>query len=104
MLHKADRDHLRCQEQAKEFGGPVYSCWSVVTEAAWLLRNLPNGLERLLDLVAFGDVTLLDLDSGAAHWMNQRRAMYGDLRPQLADLSLLYLAQREGIRHIFTLD
>jgi hypothetical protein len=29
---------------------------------------------------------------------------YSDLRPQLADLSLLYLAQRERIGTVFTLD
>lgn len=29
---------------------------------------------------------------------------YGDLEPQLADAALVYLAQREGIDTIFTLD
>jgi predicted nucleic acid-binding protein len=104
MLHRGDRNRSFYLELAKEFEGPVYSCWSVVTEAAWLVRNLPNGLERLLDLIAMGDVALLDLDSAAAGWMNRCRATYSDLRPQLADLSLLYLAQRDEIRHIFTLD
>ena len=31
-------------------------------------------------------------------------AKYQDLRPQLADACLCYLAEREGIRTIFTLD
>ncbi len=104
ILDKRDRHHALCREQAKEFTGPVFSCWAVLTEAAWLLRNAPNGLSSLLQMVALGDLTLLDLDTAAAGWMDQCARSYAALRPQLADLSLLYLAQRDGIRHIFTLD
>jgi len=104
MLNKADASHIRCREQSRELHGPIFTCWPVVTEAAWLLRKIPNGLESLLDLMVTGDISPLELDSGAAPWMTRVRAAYGDLNPQLADLALLYLAQRERIRHIFTLD
>ena len=36
--------------------------------------------------------------------MAARIEKYADLHPQLADVSLLYLAEREGISTIFTLD
>ncbi|MGQ0633100.1 MAG: type II toxin-antitoxin system VapC family toxin [Planctomycetaceae bacterium] len=104
MLHKSDGNHVRCRDQAKRFDGPVFTCWPVITEAAWLLRKIPNGLKRLLDFLATADVTPLELDSGAPAWMNRARSTYEDLHPQLADLALLYVAQREQIRFIFTLD
>lgn len=104
ILNKSDASHDRCRDQSKEFHGPVFTCWPVITEAAWLLRKVPSGLERLLDLIRSGDISPLELDAGAASWMNQARATYDDLHPQLADLSLLYLAQRERVRHVFTLD
>jgi predicted nucleic acid-binding protein len=104
ILHESDQYHALCVDQAKQLAGPVWSCWPVVTEAAWLLRNVPDGLTRLFSMISQGDLTLLDLDASAAAWMDARRGLYESLRPQLADLCLLYLADRERVRHVFTLD
>jgi predicted nucleic acid-binding protein len=104
ILNKRDRHHVACREQAKEFTGTISCCWAVLTEAAWLLRDQADGLSSLLRMVSLGDLTLLDLDPAAAAWMDQCAKTYEGLRPQLADLSLVYLAHRHDIRHIFTLD
>jgi len=44
------------------------------------------------------------LDATAANWIKQAAEKYHDLQPQVADLSLLYLAQLLNIEHVFTLD
>jgi hypothetical protein len=36
--------------------------------------------------------------------MDQYAGKYSSLRPQLADVALAYLAERESIQYIFTLD
>jgi predicted nucleic acid-binding protein len=104
ILRDDDQHHERCKAQAREFHGPVFSCWPVVTEAAWLLRSMPEGLERLLNMLVVGDLACLDLDQDAPAWITEYHRPYEDLKPQLADLCLVYLAQRDGIRNIFTLD
>lgn len=104
ILHRHDHFHVRCVEQSAQLAGPVMSCWPVVTEAAWLLRDVPDGLSRLLAMISEGVLSLLELEPAAAVWINKHASQFSTLRPQLADLSLVYLAHRDRVRHIFTLD
>jgi predicted nucleic acid-binding protein len=104
LLHRDDAQHFRCRDQAAEITGPVLTCWSVLTEAAWLLRKLPDGLQRLLQTIVDRDIVGLDLDREALAWVVSVANQYHDLSPQLADLSLLYLAKQRGIHTLFTLD
>jgi Predicted nucleic acid-binding protein, contains PIN domain len=83
---------------------PLVSSWAVLAEAGWLLRNTHGGLTALLRLVTENVVTCPALDAQAADWIAACVDRYADLKPQLADLTLLYLAEREQIRTIFTLD
>lgn len=73
-------------------------------EAAWLLRAYPLAIGRLLssfDGLPFKLLALNELDMrGIAAIL----AKYEGLRTQLADASLIHLANREGIETIFTLD
>jgi hypothetical protein len=82
----------------------MITTWIVLAEAAWLLRHSHDGIVRLLGLVSGGVVWCPDFDVQAAAWMAECIHKYESLGPQLADVSLLYLAGREGISTIFTLD
>lgn len=44
------------------------------------------------------------LDAAAAAWIGEKMSKFETLAPQVADVSLLYVAQRTGIRTVFTLD
>jgi predicted nucleic acid-binding protein len=101
---KRDAFHDVCRRQADEIAGPVLTTWLVMTEAAWLLRHEHSSLEALLNLVSAGHIECQHLDLIAVHWMKGTAAKYADLSPQLADLSLLYLAEHHRTRNIFTLD
>jgi len=68
------------------------------------LRKLPDGLQRLLQTIVDRDIVGLDLDREALAWVVSVANQYHDLSPQLADLSLLYLAKQRGIHTLFTLD
>jgi len=57
-----------------------------------------------MQLVAERVVECPLLDASAAEWIVTCERRYADLKPQLADLTLLYLAQRENIDLVFTLD
>jgi predicted nucleic acid-binding protein len=104
LLASNDAAHRRCSDAAKQLTPPFLTSWAVMTEAAWLLRSVDQGLVRLLGLVNDGYVKCLHLEDRASAIMVSLATRYSQLRPQLADLSLVYLADREGICDVFTLD
>jgi len=104
MLSASDEHHDACVEQLRHIRGPLLTCWPVITEAAWLLRAYPLALRRLLSSFDGGIFQLLSLDEADLSGIAAILAKYERLRVQLADASLLHLANRDGIETIFTLD
>ena len=102
ILLESDKHHAACVEQLHLIRGPLLTCWPVITEAAWLLRQYPHAIRKLLsslhgrpfELVPLGET---DLPGIAA-------VLAKGLRIQLADASLIHLANRERIEIMFTLD
>jgi len=104
MLRTSDAYHLACVEESRSLPYPLFTSWPAITEAAWLLRAVPNGVDKLLEGIEQGLVTPLDLDPASVPWMRAFLDKYHDLGAQLADASLCYLSEREEIGSIFTLD
>lgn len=104
ILSRADEHHLTCVKALRQLPGPLFSCWPVITEAVWLLRVYPRAVQQLLRSIGGGFVELLALTSLEAKAIAEVMKKYEDLRPQLADAALVYLADRHGIDTIFTLD
>ena len=104
ILHKRDAQHMRCIRTMKDLRGGLVTCWPVLTEAAWLLRMHPRAIQRLMDGVSSGAYLLAELPKEAAKWIGTFLARYGSQRAQLADAALMYLAERERIETVFTLD
>ena len=104
LLREKDEHHALCVEELSKHKPPLYTCWSVVTEAAWLLRKDPAALTGLFRAFQGGLLAFLPLDEDAIPWLNNFLQKYSDIQAQLADASLVYLAERESIRTVFTLD
>lgn len=104
LIRKSDRDHARCAAYAGELRTPLLTTWPVITEAAWLLRANPKEVDALLKLVSDGYVAVDPLDPAAVEWIRAFYAKYADLGPQLADATLVYLAETLQISDVFTLD
>ena len=104
ILSSVDQHHETCVETLRQLPGPLFSCWPVITEAAWLLRAFPRAVQQLLRSTNSGLLELLSLASAEAKDLAEVMKTYHDIRPPLADAALVYLARREGIDTIFTLD
>jgi uncharacterized protein len=104
LLSARDANHATCVAQAQLLPRPLWTTWPVVTECAWLLRHVHDGVSDLLKLVEQSVIVPLDLGVDAAAWMNAFTSRYESLRPQLADASLCYLCSRHDWNTIFTLD
>lgn len=104
ILLDSDEHHDACVEQLRSIRGPLLTCWPVITEAAWLLRAYPEAIRRLLASFRGRPFDLLPLDETDLPAIAAILAKYASLGIQLADASLVHLANREQIQSIFTLD
>ena len=104
ILSASDEHHGRCVEQLRSIRGPLLTCWPVLTEAAWLLRSYPRALGTLMSSFQGRPFELLPLYEADLSGIAVILAKYKGLGIQLADASLVHLANREGIETMFTLD
>lgn len=104
ILSEPDEHHLSCVAALKEMPGPLLTCWPVLTEAAWMLRHSPRAVQQLLASVDTGLIEILPLAASEAKSISAILKRYESMAPQLADATLVYLAGREQIETIFTLD
>ena len=104
IMSHADQHHKTCLEALHDLPGPLFSCWPVITEAAWLLRRHPGVVRQLLESISAGFLELLPVESAEAAEIGKVIEKYRNIRPQLADAALVYLAERDGFDVIFTLD
>lgn len=104
ILSAADQHHKTCVNVLRTLPVPLLSCWPVLTEAAWLLRASQDTIQQLMGSIGHGFLDLLPLASSEAGAIADVMRRYQQIRPQLADAALVYLADREGIDTIFTLD
>jgi uncharacterized protein len=104
IFSRDDQYHAACVEALQEMPGPLLSCWPVITEAAWLLRSSRTGGQQLLRSINGAFLELLPLSGAEGEPIAAVMKQYEDIGPQLADAALVYLAGREQIDTIFTLD
>jgi uncharacterized protein len=65
ILRKDDPAHNVCVAAATQLWRPMYTCWPVITEAAWLLRGNSSALDGLFANLERGHVQPLPLDDRA---------------------------------------
>ncbi len=104
ILSEADAEHDRCVAALDDLPPPLLTCWPVVTEAQWLLRQDGRVVDDLCTAFEKGLFRLLPLDSDAFPWLRLFLQRYRRIGAQLADAALVHLAEREGIDTVFTLD
>lgn len=104
IMSHADQHHKACVEALHDLPGPLFSCWPVITEAAWLLRGNTRTVEQLLSGISGGFLELLPIQSAEAAEIGKVMEKYRSIHPQFADAALVYLAERDGLDVIFTLD
>ena len=105
LFNPNDQYHDVCKAASKELPvGKAFTCWPVITEAAYLLRRYPSQRDALLESVEAGEFQLLALHSSDLPALREVFAKYHDQQIDLADAALLFLADREGLEDVFTVD
>ena len=104
LLDADDQYHKKCVAALKVLQEPLVTVWPPVTEAMYLLGDLPKAQEALWEMLARGVLQLLPLDHTDVPRMRELMSKYADRPMDLADAALVRVAEREGIRKIFTVD
>jgi predicted nucleic acid-binding protein len=104
LVDADDQHHKKCVAALKVLREPLVTVWPPVTEAMYLLTDLPKAQEALWEMLARGVLQLLSLDLADVPRMRELMSKYVDRPMDLADAALVRVAEREGIRKIFTVD
>jgi predicted nucleic acid-binding protein len=104
LLSERDQYHGVCTAHAKLLRGPFFTCWPLVTEAVYLLRDRPKIVAQLFDLLRSTRIQLLALDASDIDAISEIYIKYSDQHVDLADAALLHLAVRENLERVFTID
>ena len=104
LVDADDQFHQKCVATLKELREPLVTVWPPVTEAMYLLSDLPRAQEALWEMLARGVLQFLPLDITDVPRMRELMRTYADLPMDLADAAVVRVAEREGIREIFTVD
>jgi predicted nucleic acid-binding protein len=104
LLDADDQHHAECVAALKSLREPLATVWPPFTEAMYLLADLPAAQEALWEMLERRVIHLLPLDSADAPRMRELMRKYSNRPMDLADASLLRVAEREGLRKIFTVD
>jgi predicted nucleic acid-binding protein len=104
LVDAGDQHHAKCVDALKGFREPMATVWPPLTEAMYLLADLPRAQEALWEMLDRGALQLLALDVDDAPRIRELMKKYANRRMDLADAALLRVAEREGIAKIFTVD
>lgn len=104
LIDRGDEHHERCVKALKQIRGELVTVWPVITEASYLLADVPLARDVLLAKVEAEELTIADLTSADVPSMRALMRKYRDQPMDLADAAVVRAAIRDGITEIFTLD
>jgi predicted nucleic acid-binding protein len=106
LLDRDERDHEACAAVLKTLQPPMVTTWAAFTEAMYLLGESGGWQAQnvLWGWVSTGDLQLHDLDAKATARAAKLMEKYHDLPMDLADATLVALAEHLRVSRVFTLD
>ncbi len=106
LLDRDDAWHARCRDAAASLQEGLITTWPVLTEAVHLISRWldMDAATALMDDVAIGDVAVWDLTAASRASVPRLMRRYADLPMDLADASLVLLAESLGHGRILTTD
>jgi len=107
LINRNDPNHATCIAAAKRLpGGVLRTTWPCFTEAMYLLFRVAGhpGQRALWQLLATGQLALDELTAADMHRMAELMDKYRDTPMDLADASLVAVAERLHTRQVFSLD
>jgi hypothetical protein len=103
LFDPADGSHARCVRVLQSVDEPLATTIPVLTEAFHLLTPGSTGAQRLMDFISESGLTVWPFDDGLLSRCFELMIQYADRPMDLADASLVALAEAERLNRIFTI-
>lgn len=106
LIDAGEPDHDRCRNALEQLELPLVTTWPAFTEAIYLLGQAAGwlGQDALWKMIRRGALTLAELDLELALRSAELMDRYRDHPMDLADATLVALAEARDLHTIFTLD
>lgn len=106
LLDRDEPDHTKCVEQLRYLRAPMLATWPVFTEAMYLIGDSLGwrGQEALWRILRRGDLHVAETRASTVDRMERLMLKYRDVPMDLADASLVAVAEERGLTKVFTLD
>ncbi|PJZ47522.1 type II toxin-antitoxin system VapC family toxin [Leptospira saintgironsiae] len=104
LFNSSDDYHKSVFKFIKGFKGSLFTTWPVITEVIYLLSFSIDAQSDFLEWIERGSLQILDITLDDLKYIKSRMQKYSDLPMDLADASLMCIAEREGIYNIISID
>jgi hypothetical protein len=106
IIDADEADHDACMESLNQISVPLVTTWPAFTEAMYLLARAGGirAQRALWRLVQTNRLVVADLSPSVVDRSARLMDQYADRPMDLADATLVALAEERGQRRIFTLD
>jgi predicted nucleic acid-binding protein len=104
LVDRSDRWHRACVSALQLIPHRLLTVWPAFVEAMYLVGKMAGGQARLFELPERRAIDFATLGPADFPRMRELMRKYRDLPMDLADASLIRVAEREKIRRVFTLD
>jgi len=104
LFDKSDRYHPQAVAFLKNFKGPLFTTWPVITEASHLLAFSLKVQIALLEWINRGGLHLVEIESRHVKRLIALSEKYKDVPMDLADATLIAAAETNNLKEIATID
>ena len=104
LLDRTDRWHQLCVDAFQQLRLPLITSEAVLTELFHLTGGNRRETEAAWKFLRSGAVTLMSIGDSELPAINTLMSRYWDRPMDFADATLVYLAKRESLTTIFTVD
>lgn len=102
LQDRSDRHHRKVRRFIEQYRGTLLTTWPVLAEACHFLPE--RSQIRFLRWAAAGGLNVIELHESALGTIADWKEKYRDLPMDLADASLLWIAEQSGVTDILTID
>ncbi len=104
LFNKKDKYHQAIKDFIKKYSVLLISSWPVLTEVLHMLSfNVQTQIDYMT-WVKLGGIRIIDIDSSGINRIIELSKKYSDVPMDLADASLVVIAEKLNIKEIITID
>lgn len=104
ILNKADPWHSACVATIRQLRLPLLTSEAVLTEVFHMVGGSPFRTEETWRFIRSGTIVLSSIQQSELSSIHALMTRYADLPMDFADATLVYLAARESLQTVLTID